>query len=243
MKILLQIWIFSIFIFSNGYQSLVTSFMLNPLQIPLLKTVNEVFESDLNIHDFWAVDQLYDNNSKYQKAKQDGRVRVYDVPYYTEKWPEYLIENHVVYYFPCKTMKMTIENEVEGAEWRGLYQISESIYSFPEDLLIRPLHPYIIKFQEIMDQTLEAGLHQAWEKTYFKLFRDFHFISREKKPERDLLDFNLIAPFFLILAVGSIAALLTLFFEIFYHDFISELTKDYFREKFNEYLRREIKIN
>ena len=46
------------------------------------------------------------------------------------------------------------------------------------------------------------------------------------------LNFSEIYPFFLILAVGFSIALLTLFGEIFYHDFLSQLSEEYFERKF-----------
>ena len=53
-----------------------------------------------------------------------------------------------------------------------------------------------------------------------------------EEEEKIYLYFNEIFPFFLILAVGFSIALLALFGEIFYHDFLSHLSKEYFERNF-----------
>lgn len=238
MKILFQILIFSIFIFSQGYQSIVTSFMLHPSEEKLLSTFDQVFESDLMIVKDDRMKELYKNNPGYQKADHDGRVIEYDD---LGNWTKNLVRKNLVDLQPCNLMRQRIEYEGDGTKYEGLYLISDPVYYTENDLYTRPFHPYIDKFQYLMDLSFEAGLPQAWLKFYYaKWFEGYKNVSTPE--EKIFLDLGLIAPFFLILAVGFIAAFIALSFEIFYHDFVSELSKEYFQQKFRKYILRELDV-
>ena len=88
-----------------------------------------------------------------------------------------------------------------------------------------------------MDQCFEAGLKKFWDDHYL----DDYFLDDAKwtsltciapRKEHIFLYFSDILPFFLILAVGFLIALLALVGEIFYRDFLSNLSKEYFKRKF-----------
>lgn len=141
-------------------------------------------------------------------------------------------------------MKNRIENQGDGKSWEGLYQVPEITTTIREDLYTPPFHPYIDKFQELMDRSFEAGLHQAGEEYYYRRYneKDGERKPQKRQEEKDILDFESIVPFFLILIIGFGFALLAFLFEIFSRDFLSELSRNYFRRKYNEIFRREVKI-
>ncbi len=86
-----------------------------------------------------------------------------------------------------------------------------------------------------MDRCHEFGLITYWEDHQL----DDGSFSRCAviEEEKIYLNFFEIYPFFLILAIGFSIALLTLLGELFYHDFWSQLSEDYFKRKFG-WLRR-----
>ena len=57
--------IFALFIIGNGYESLVTSFMLDPLKQPMITTIDELFDSDMKFYGFYYLDYIYEENPKY----------------------------------------------------------------------------------------------------------------------------------------------------------------------------------
>ncbi len=89
-----------------------------------------------------------------------------------------------------------------------------------------------------MDRSHEFGLITYWEDHYTDRkkgeakWSGCESFEEEEEEEKIYLYFNEIFPFFLILAVGFSIAFLALFGEIFYHDFLSQLSKEYFERKF-----------
>lgn len=245
MKVLLQILILAIFVISSGYQSIVTSFMLEPVRVPLLKTLNGLFDSDLNLEHSWSFEYFQESNPKYQKAKGEGRILINKLKTKFSK----AAELKYAFQVQCEKYKKFIERTGDGKimnMYHGLYLIPEPFDSMAVDLYTKPFHPYLDQFQQIMDRTFEAGLPVIWNEWYY--LNIFGYSGAQtirlngERVKKYSLDFDLIAPFFLILVVGFIAAFIALSFEIFYHDFVSELTKKYFRRKFKEIFSRELRI-
>jgi hypothetical protein len=81
-----------------------------------------------------------------------------------------------------------------------------------------------------MDRSFEAGIDVAWDRMYYIFLFEISLGSQFRKPATDdqksILDFDSIAPFFLILAFGFFAAVLEFPLEIFHHDFVSELSRE-----------------
>lgn len=132
LKVLLQLLIFSLFIFSNGYQSLVSSFMLNPLEEKLLKTIDELLDSELNIEYDFIFEATRECDPKYQKALKMGRIK--NSTWRTQHWWELMIETKMARIHRCKFMKHKIESEGDGKSWNEIYLIPEVAYSRSEDL-------------------------------------------------------------------------------------------------------------
>lgn len=240
MKILLQILIVTFWIFSNGYQSIVTSFMLNPARIDHLKSVEEVLDSETKIPLKSIFEEIHEDNPKYQKAVKDGRVVEHEFLYYGKEKKEVANIDY------CEVNKDRIEYEGDGKSWRGYYLIPEVVYSTFNDLYVKPFHPFIEKLQEIMDRTFEAGMHQEWTRRFYTVHNAIKYDGNFKRPvrieEKKNLDFEDIVPFCLILAFGFVSSLLSLVFEIFYCDFVSELSREYFERKFGRFFKRKRKV-
>lgn len=195
--------------------------MLQPLQHKLLKTVDELFDSDVKIIENDFIHAIHIDNPKYQNALKNGRVVSFDL-ILDNFYEHYSKENMATVQF-CKEFKDLIEKE----KIQGFYQITEVAYSLRHNLIILPFHPFIDKIQELMDFSFEAGLPKAWENFYNELYKFPSNFSNERKniEKKTFLDFDSILPFFLILAFGFSISLFALFCEIYYYNFAAHLIK------------------
>lgn len=78
----------------------------------------------------------------------------------------------------------------------------------------------------------------AWEKFYILSYFEQYKSGNRSFDENFFLNFKEICPFFLILVFGFTLAGLTLWCEIFHRDFVSQLSKEFFRRIF----RRNLKV-
>jgi hypothetical protein len=223
LQILLIIFTLSIFVVSNAYQGLVTSFMLKPVHQNFIKSIDELFDSDYQIRKSSFINKIHEDNPRYQLAVENQRV--------VEK------KNSIRHKFAnirrCEFFINRMRFHGDGRSYKGTYQIPEVAYSLRRNLYVTPFHMFFDKFQYLMDLSFEAGLPTQWMNFYY----DFYFFVCNKKErqvyiadEKEILDFNAILPFFLILAFGFSFALFALLCEIFYHDFISGLI-DFLKSK------------
>jgi hypothetical protein len=214
--------------------------MLQPVLINPFRSIDELFDSNYKIEWLEEFDFLYDDNQKYQNAVKEKRVIDMRNSLKQETWVEMFVAQKIATAGPCKTF-----TDLAGDEktWKGFYQISEIFMLYREILFIAPFHPFSETFQQLMDSSFEAGLPMAWERKFKE------FASKFKKPkinpkasDGNILDFGAILPFFLILVFGFLIALFAFLCEIFYHDFLNNLSKEYFKRKFDKFFRRGFKV-
>lgn len=206
---------------SNGYQSLVTSFMLQPVQEKLLKSIDEFLASDIKLQRYFYNKLIFHDKQKYENALKN-RV---------EELHCYLRTGLAV--ASCGEIKTAIIADYhyykkltdilgDGKNYFGLYLIPETVYTERINLFTADFHPYIEQFQQLMDRSFEAGLPAVWDRFYFEMANQ---VTRNRKIsknnyEKIILDFFDIAPFFLVLAFGFSIAIQILLWEIFYHEFL-----------------------
>lgn len=231
LKILLQILIFSIFIFSNGYQSLVTSFMLQPLEEKLLKSIDELLDSDFNIMMASILNLKLYYNPKYLKALKDKRIFHYPMKSLQDFAKMRVATTQCCAWFDYL---LTFSPELNTVE--GLYKISEPFSLIPF-LWTGYTSPYVNRLNELMRYCFEGGLLKAWNTdfeidyaNFFKRGEERIRLLQNSKGKKNILDLETIAPFFLILVFGNLVALLALLGEIFYHDFLCRLSGKYLKK-------------
>jgi hypothetical protein len=134
-----------------------------------------------------------------------------------------------------------IEYFGDGKCFHGFYQIPEVSEANPDSLVVPYFHPFIEKYQEIMDISFEAGLPLAWEFFSFLAHKNYEKIKRVVFEEKNDLDFMAIAPFFLILAFGFSMATFVFLCEIFHKDFLKNFTRQLLRKKINEIVSKSRK--
>lgn len=192
--------------------------MLHPLEERRLKTIDELFDSNYKILYDEYENEIFKHNPKYQRAFNDERIVVYE--FFDAN---ILKDDKVVFSYPCSLFDKFSSELSDNV----LYSIAESFNGQRLQIYTGPFSPYLNKFKILMDLSFEAGLPKAW-----KIFNDDE-ISRlnltsetEQNKQNEILNLSLIGPFFIILLFGFSAALFVLCCEIFYHDFLSKLTKE-----------------
>lgn len=208
--------------------------MLKPVQQKLYKSIEEVFDGEVNIQSNSELNFLYKDNPSYQKAKKDKRVKAFEHAFY-DNWTEAYIKENLAVLQPCRLYKNRIEHDGDGKSWFGFYLVNDVVYNQRSDLVLRHFHPLSGKFQSLMDASFEAGLPMAWENFYYE---DLNNEYSEKKnqlndSDKKILDFDAIGPLFLLLVFGYSIALVVFVCEIFYHDLIIELVK-FYKEKWKK---------
>ncbi len=134
------------FLISNGYQSLVTSFMLNPLQQKTFKSIDEFVESEMKL--IIAQKAEYIESFRYRKLiDSDPVIELKDIKnseYLSKFSPKFLYTENVATLQSCRHLKNLIDTLGEdGKSYQEFYMIPEVFESSEFNLYTRPFHPYI----------------------------------------------------------------------------------------------------
>lgn len=222
------------FLLGNCYQGLVTSFMLKPVQQKILKSIDELLESDYNIEytSIHLIEALINKKAFENVIKENRLIDLSSLPFddFSEN-----IRTETATGQRCKFYRNAISKTWSRKSIFGMYLIDEVIFREPEKLFTGFLNPFYDKFQEIMDRSFEAGLTKAWELYFFLYFRYDH---EAPEIEKKILDFESIAPFFLILVFGLSVAGFVLLVEIFYNDVLKNISKEFVDKKIKQLLRK-----
>lgn len=209
--------------------------MLEPAKIKPLKSIEEVFESEVK---FWNVPEI---NLKYvdEEVLKD---RIIPTSKLTAGNKKYRGENNIATMTFCPLYLMLMEKYGNGKSYEGFYMVKEPIFKDRFNFIVDPTNPYIEKFQgwldlanfnvkfqgqfklklfssffltEIIDRSLEAGLTKIWDEKYFENQLTFGKYE-EVPPEKDTLTYSDIFPYFLILPIGFFIAFLAFLSEKFF---------------------------
>jgi hypothetical protein len=218
------------FILSQGYQGIVTSFMMESFYEPKIQSFNELFLSDYEIIVGGHFDCMMEDDEFYAEAKRAGRV------VFTENTNFVLTINNAVGY----AIILECENiELYGArlsDFKIFYVLEDVLFPSIKELDAGYINPYLEKFQYFMDLCFQAGLGHAWEV--------FEGITLQKEKFRNfnpaddsvaVLKFNDILVAFYVLPVGFCLAPLVFLCEIFFHDFSKNLPLEMYRKRYREW--------
>lgn len=208
--------------------------MLKPVQQKLFTTVNEVYNSKdykIFVDDFVKI--FLSDNENFKKAFRENRTMEMGLKPFGQQ--TIFLKYNLATVQTCKNFMNSFKLKGDGKGYLGLYLVKEIVTTVPQRMLIGPWNPYAEKFQEFIDVTFEAGLHKIWEELYYVEYNTLLKKNREIIKEKDFLEFVDILPFFVILAVGFLSALFALLCEIFYHDFVVNLSKEFLMEKFGKF--------
>jgi hypothetical protein len=224
--ILLQLIIVMIWILSNAYEGVITSFMIQPFQEHLMQTFDDLVASNYEIMTDGVFILRISGSNDYKTLKprlnSSGQELGGQLDYQ-------VMRQHYVLIMKCENAKILINSPIE----QNGRKVSEYYYMLPQRLA-QYLHrleasisnPFLERFQYYMDLCFQAGLPQMWE-VMESLTRSNDKSHELKLHEVEYLKLKDLTQVFSILGVGYALATLLLLVEIFCHDIIGKLKFGY----------------
>lgn len=206
LRTLLQLIVFMMLILSNVYSGLLTSLLIQPPKLQLMKTFDEVLDSNLKIYSGEYFNHLMQDDLKYQAANDRGQI------YLGGRADENLYDDVIV--ARCDNA-MAIMSEDDNS--KHYYIVNEKSFPYYVQLDARYVNPFIRQWQTLMDRCFEAGLTKVWKRQT----KDF-----EKLASNGSHDYLVLSDIYIVLGllfIGYGLGLFVLLLEIFYHDFIAPM--------------------
>lgn len=231
LMILVQLMILMIFVLSNSYEGVISSFMIKPIHEQRLETVEDLLTSKYNI----LTDEIFansiDDHNEYDAIKSRMNTSGAKV---NNRFEEVLLSQRFVFVKSCEAAKYELKLRLSNKHF-----ISDYYYLLPEKLTWFYIqleasfsNPFLERFQYYMDLSFQAGLPQMWkivseydqlQKTQTVLFDDVNFLKLD-----DLYQV------FSILVIGYVLSSVMLLCEIFLCDFWNSLKFNYLASKLRQ---------
>lgn len=210
--------------------------MLQPLEENRFNNLDELLDSNYLISEYIQLFTEIGNGSKLEKAQKAGRLVSHSYMEYED-----FAAHKVAFPEECEKFDLTVGSP-HGTR-NGMYKIVTPFEKAFILLYAGPFSPFLNYFKKLMDLSASGGLQHYWNTLYQNDISTVYSELRRKirmeiEDEKDILDLDSIAPFFLILAFGFSLALFSLLCEIFHHDFLTQLNfskktiKNYLKKKF-----------
>jgi len=227
--ILLQLIVSMIFVLSNGYQGVITSFMIQPESENRIKTVKELLDSDMRISvaDYFA--DVVKNSKEFQAINSRMDVFNSDLQTAGEIILRTLYENRVLI-LKCRLVP-SFMNWFDTVR-KNYYKLPQNIITSFGYLGVGYHNPFIQKFQHLMDLSFEAGLPQAW--ILFLDQNDYEVTTHSHESAN--LGLKDLSQVFYLLIIGHVCSIFMFLFEIFFHDFIDKIDLSFYTSKLRNYI-------
>jgi hypothetical protein len=230
LAILLQLLVLMTFILSEGYQGIITSFMIESFTEPRLKSFKELFRSNFEIVMGDHFSTLMQENEDFKFAKSENRVRVFRGGVYFSYEQNFMraIINE------CDELDRVMRVKSKDIE---LYIINDMMFPSYVELDTGYMNFFLKTFQTLMDYSFEAGLSHAWDLFEGTVVAKEKAKSRETH-ETEILTFNDLLIVFYILPIGFLIAFSIFLGEIFFADFINRFPIEMYRIKYRKWMKR-----
>ncbi|CAH1708941.1 unnamed protein product [Chironomus riparius] len=223
--ILLQLIISMIFVLSNAYQGVITSFMIDPIRDETLKTFDEVLATKYK----FLMNQLFAaliNDT--EEFKIDSSRKIVRFNNATDTFSSRILERKYVIITKCDHAEFYISNKLlDGIMLLDYYYLlpTRLLSSFVR-LEASHFNPFLQMFQNTMDLCFEAGLPYIW-----KVFEFQNVVSYYKSTFNDepvYLELKDLTQVFSILVIGYVFSTLTLLAENLFHRHLKRIKLAYF---------------
>ncbi|CAG9805187.1 unnamed protein product [Chironomus riparius] len=224
LTILLQLIIVMVWILSNAYEGVITSFMIKPIHENRLETFDDLFASDFEI----ITDQVFGRAIKTSMAYSMLKHRLnLSGNQIRNELNDELQRQHYAFIMNCDLTDILI-NVVFGTGKRvsdSYYLLPQKFFMHYEQLEASYLNPFIERLQYYMDLSFQAGLMHIWRifTPETRVFEGTH-PSTQKLIYLKLKDLAIV---FYILIVGCVISTVLFFIEIFFHDILVEIKLGY----------------
>jgi len=221
LTILLQLIIGMIWIVSNAYEGVITSFMIQPIHENRIETFDDLVASDYEI----MTDEVFVLKMSGSEAYKilEPRVNSSGQKLGSEFAYE-VMRQHYVFVMKCDRTELLIDESLTQSGRK----ISEFYYLMPQKFLLHLeqleasfLNPFLERFQYYMDLSFQAGLMQIW-----KVFDSLSNPGKKTDEPADAqayLKLEDLTQVFSILVTGYAISIVVLLIEIFFHDFLKKL--------------------
>ncbi|CAG9811081.1 unnamed protein product [Chironomus riparius] len=220
LTILLQLIILMIWVLSTAYESIITSFMIQPMYEQRLETFDDLIASE---HDI-ITDETFIDSLNETLALEKLKSRSIETIF--EEWgtlKKTMQKSEKIVILECDQIEMMMTLQLPNGN-----KVSEHYYMLPKKLssyLVRLeasyFNPFIERLQYYMDLSFQAGLMHIWNVfvSPSKIKKNlFHSSS-----EPSLLKLEDLTQVFSILIFGYVLSIVVLLFEIFFHDILKKL--------------------
>ena len=213
---LLQICIFMTFILGNAYQSLIISLISESRYGATLKTFDELMQSNYSLEaDFLFYHMLNLTNDTINTKKISI---IYDLNFKKKAATSTAI------ILRCDALNYIMyAKEFDSDAIDYFYLLPDQIYSYYESFKTCRFSPFHEKLQYFSSLIFESGIRQHWKE--FDKYDDIRLRLETNRinNEEYLINFDDLFGVFDLLGFGFICAVLTLIFEIFWHDCLRHL--------------------
>jgi len=225
LTILLQLIILMIFVLSNAYEGVITSFMIQPMRENRMESIDDLLASDYEILTDEAFAFHIREFQELQKLK--SRMNTSGV-YVSNRHEELIVQQHYVFIRNCEIAEYDLNVPLSNGR-----KLSDYYYLLPERFFTRFVfleasywNPFLERLQYYMDMCFQAGLHHFWN-IMAKELNHIEIPENTTSDEVKLLKFEDLQQAFSILVIGYILATLVLIVEIFLHDCLKNLNLRY----------------
>lgn len=209
------------FILGSAYQSLIISLISESRYGVTIKTFDELMQSNYSLE----VDYLFYYMMRVSDVISKNVAIVYDLNFQQKA------ANNTVIILRCDaTEYIMYSDEYDSHAIDYLYLLSNKIYTYYESFTTSKFSPYHEKLQYFSSLIFESGIRQHWKE--FEKYQDNREMMEVNKinNEEYLINFDDLFGVFYLLGFGFIFAILTLIFEIFWHDCLKHLNYQIIRE-------------
>jgi len=228
LNILFHLVIFMIFVLSNAYEGVITSFMIQPPQEQRLERFDQILASKYEIMTDGVFSEAVKDSKQFMAVKSrinDSIIRL------GRKYGPEIQRQHYVFIMKCDQAEFELKRKFPTGEKISdyYYLLSERIMKNFVRLEASYLNPFIERLQYYMDLSFQAGLPQIWKTFASRDVMNNH--NQQSTAEQDFLNLESIKIVFGILLVGFAVSTFVLLIEIFFHHFLRNLNFADFRQQ------------
>lgn len=220
LNILFHLVIVMIFILSNAYEGVITSFMIQPPQEQRWERFEHILASNYEI----MTDGVFSEAVKDSKDFMAVKSRINDsIIKLGRKYGPEIKRQHYVFIMKCDQAEFELKRTFPTGEKISYYYylLTERIMKNFVRLEASYLNPFIERLQFYMDLSFQAGLPQIW-KTFTS--RDImNNPNHQPTNDQDFLNLESIKIVFGILLVGLAISTFVLLIEIIFYHFLRNL--------------------
>lgn len=235
-KLILQLTIILTFILGTAYQSLVISSLADSRYGKKITTINELLNGNYSFHMTNTFEANLNGSDYFLKM----RSRIIDKTVFTDfKMPA---SQNVVIVDTCSAIDFflttLLPNSTVGEAIEFYYKLDQKFNTFFLTFSTNEITFFHEKLNELSLRVLESGVRQHWN---LKInYEDPQALKLRQYYENEeyLLNIYELAPAFYLLAFGLIFSFVTLFFEVFWHDFFQTVLSRLFCNCFESCKRK-----